>query len=569
MFKWSVALLIITLMIVISGCGLSEDTAAKVGSETISKEDFTKALKQRFPKQENFNEIDKQEKMKILDKLIDEKLKVNAANDNDEVIEDEAFQEEYNQRKSRMLGNKYFEKIIVDKLLPEDMLREHYEKQSHEVKASHVLIGYKGLQRSKATRSKNEAEALAKDIVKRAKSGESFDAMAAKYSEDPSAKSNKGDLGYFTWGRMVGPFQETAFSLNPGEISDPVLTQFGYHVIKVVDKRANANFKSGDYDKQVTNIKRSLYQTKHVEGRQMWDEHVEQLKAEKSFEVNTENMNQALAAIKTKIDSGQFAANNFSDDEKGIVLAKWDDDEITLDNVFKLFGANLAREVNRFKNENQFKQNIDNVAMQKIITAEAEKQGYAEEKEIRDQLESFKRQRLLSLVNKKEVNDKVTIEDTEVKTYYDENAKEFMSQEEILIWEIFLDDEKQAKSVLAKAKAGQNFERLAERYSKDKYYAKKKGKLGYKRKNSRGPVSKTAFEIGENQISGPVKYKKGWAVIKTGDLKPATVQNFETVKAKVKSKLRARKIRDRKQEWEEELKNRYSVKVNDELVETI
>jgi len=301
----------------------------------------------------------------------------------------------------------------------------------------------------------------------------------------------------------------------------------------------------------------------------MWDEHVEQLKAEKSFEVNTENMNQALAAIKTKIDSGQFAANNFSDDEKGIVLAKWDDDEITLDNVFKLFGANLAREVNRFKNENQFKQNIDNVAMQKIITAEAEKQGYAEEKEIRDQLESFKRQRLLSLVNKKEVNDKVTIEDTEVKTYYDENAKEFMSQEEILIWEIFLDDEKQAKSVLAKAKAGQNFERLAERYSKDKYYAKKKGKLGYKRKNSRGPVSKTAFEIGENQISGPVKYKKGWAVIKTGDLKPATVQNFETVKAKVKSKLRARKIRDRKQEWEEELKNRYSVKVNDELVETI
>ena len=209
------------------------------------------------------------------------------------------------------------------------------------------------------------------------------------------------------------------------------------------------------------------------------------------------------------------------------------------------------------------------MAMQAIITAEAEHENYDDDKEIREQLESFKNQRLLSLLNKKEVNDKVAVEDDELIKYYQENTNEFKSPAEILIWEIYLEDENVAKKVLAKAKAGQDFEKLAEKYSKDKLYSKKQGKLGYKRDNSRGPVSKKAFEIGPNKIEGPIKYKKGWVVIKTGDKKPEAIQSFEKVQAKVQSKLKARKIKERKEEWEEELKSRYAVKINDELVENI
>ena len=211
------------------------------------------------------------------------------------------------------------------------------------------MIGYKGLQRSQATRSKEEAESLAKDISKRAKAGESFAELASQYSEDPSAKSNKGDLGYFTWGRMVQQFQETAFNMNPGEVSDPVLTQFGYHVIKVEDKRPNKNYNPGNYESQVMNIKRTLYQTKQDEGRRMWDEHVEKLKAEKSFEVATENVDKAMTLMKAKIDSGMFKPENFSKDEKNMVLATWNDGKVTINDVFLMFGPQMAREVNRFQ----------------------------------------------------------------------------------------------------------------------------------------------------------------------------------------------------------------------------
>jgi len=90
-----------------------------------------------------------------------------------------------------------------------------------EVRARHILV-------------KTEQEA--KDIVKQLKAGADFTELAKKSSDGPSAQTG-GDLGYFSRGQMVKPFEDAAFSLKPGQISDPVQTEFGWHVIKVEDKR--------------------------------------------------------------------------------------------------------------------------------------------------------------------------------------------------------------------------------------------------------------------------------------------------------------------------------------------
>ena len=98
---------------------------------------------------------------------------------------------------------------------------------------------------------------------------------------------------------------------------------------------------------------------------------------------------------------------------------------------------------------------------------------------------------------------------------------------------------------------------------------KKKGYLGYKSEKRRGAVSKKAFEIGENKIEGPIKYRSGFAIIKTGELKPETFKSFEDSKGRVQSKIRGTKIKDRRKEWEDEIKNKYSAKINHELLEKI
>jgi peptidyl-prolyl cis-trans isomerase C/peptidyl-prolyl cis-trans isomerase SurA len=100
------------------------------------------------------------------------------------------------------------------------------------IRASHILVAYKGAMRSQATRSKDEAKKLAESLLGRARSGQDFAKLASEHSDDPSAKARGGDLGSFDRTGMVKPFADAAFALKPGEISSVVETDFGFHIIK-------------------------------------------------------------------------------------------------------------------------------------------------------------------------------------------------------------------------------------------------------------------------------------------------------------------------------------------------
>ncbi len=103
------------------------------------------------------------------------------------------------------------------------------------VGASHILVAYKGALRAQPqiTRSKAEAKAEATRLAKLAqKPGADFAALAKEHTDDPSGKTSGGTLGEFTRDRMVKPFADAAFAMKPGDVSDPVETDFGFHVIK-------------------------------------------------------------------------------------------------------------------------------------------------------------------------------------------------------------------------------------------------------------------------------------------------------------------------------------------------
>ena len=99
-----------------------------------------------------------------------------------------------------------------------------------QVRASHILLKLEG-------KDEKQVQALADDIAKKAKAGADFAALAKQYSEDESNNMNGGDLDYFGRGRMVAEFEQAAFAMKSGEISNPVKTAFGFHIIKVVDNK--------------------------------------------------------------------------------------------------------------------------------------------------------------------------------------------------------------------------------------------------------------------------------------------------------------------------------------------
>jgi peptidyl-prolyl cis-trans isomerase D len=102
-----------------------------------------------------------------------------------------------------------------------------------QVRASHILLKLEG-------KDEKQVQALAEEIAKKAKAGADFAALARQYSEDESNSANGGDLDYFGRGRMVAEFEQAAFAMKPGDISDPVKTAFGFHIIKVVDNKPDS-----------------------------------------------------------------------------------------------------------------------------------------------------------------------------------------------------------------------------------------------------------------------------------------------------------------------------------------
>ncbi|MFT7031845.1 MAG: peptidyl-prolyl cis-trans isomerase SurA [Cyclobacteriaceae bacterium] len=163
-----------------------------------------------------------------LDLYIKFRLKVLAAETLGKDKEDE-FKKEFNGYKSQLI-----KPYLMESKITESLVQETYDRMKEERLASHILLGLK-------------EDALPADTLKvynrllaiktNVENGASFDSLAFKYSEDPSAKSNKGSLGYFSALQMVYPFEEATFTTPVGQLAGPVRTKFGYHLIYVKDKR--------------------------------------------------------------------------------------------------------------------------------------------------------------------------------------------------------------------------------------------------------------------------------------------------------------------------------------------
>ncbi|MEW5726258.1 MAG: peptidylprolyl isomerase [Pseudomonadota bacterium] len=105
---------------------------------------------------------------------------------------------------------------------------------SGQVRASHILLMYKGSMRSMADRSKDEALATVTRLKQEVEAGSDFAELAKRHSDCPSGQEG-GDLGYFGRGQMVPEFEEAAFKLQPGQVSEVIETAFGYHIIQRTD----------------------------------------------------------------------------------------------------------------------------------------------------------------------------------------------------------------------------------------------------------------------------------------------------------------------------------------------
>jgi peptidyl-prolyl cis-trans isomerase SurA len=165
-----------------------------------------------------------------LELFIGYKLKINKANKLG-LQNGEAYKSELATYRTQLSKN-----YLSDSKVTKELVEEGYQRSLKEIKASHILIM---VDENAAPEDTLKAYNKMIDIRNRALKGEDFGSLAAEFSQDPSAKDNKGDLGFFSSFRMVYAFESAAFKTPVGKISNPIRTRFGYHIIKVVDSRDN------------------------------------------------------------------------------------------------------------------------------------------------------------------------------------------------------------------------------------------------------------------------------------------------------------------------------------------
>lgn len=154
-------------------------------------------------------------------------------------------QEAYNLRLDTLKGYKrelesYKNQLIAPYLQDQEylnnLIKEAYNRTKKEVKASHILLKFPGKGIEIDTTFLYQK---INNIRDRVIAGENFEEVAKEVSEDPSAKNNGGNLGYFSAFTMVYPFEDIVYNTKVGEVSKPFETRFGYHIVKVTDKRAS------------------------------------------------------------------------------------------------------------------------------------------------------------------------------------------------------------------------------------------------------------------------------------------------------------------------------------------
>lgn len=207
-----------------------KDVLVVVGTISIDKEEFLQLMAKERETEGPANSLTRKEFEENFESFLTYKLKVIEA-ESIKLDQLEEFNLEFSSIKESLIAP-----YLIKNSIEEGEVKKVYARLQEIVRAKHILFQFPPNPKKEDSIAVLQ---LALKVKAELENGGDFGALATNYSDDPSAKINKGDLGYFTGLQMVQQFEEAAYTLPVGSISDPILTDFGYHIIQVSGRQAN------------------------------------------------------------------------------------------------------------------------------------------------------------------------------------------------------------------------------------------------------------------------------------------------------------------------------------------
>ncbi|MCW8816561.1 MAG: peptidylprolyl isomerase [Ignavibacteriaceae bacterium] len=414
------------------------------------------------------------------------------------------------------------------------------------IKASHILITY---QNAEGKIDSAAAKATADSILAELKAGASFEEMAEKYSDDTGTKDKGGDLGYFERRMMVKEFDEAAFNMDIGEISNVIQSNFGYHIIKLTDKMDTQPFES-EVENLKTIFNKQRYQHEH-------DALIDSLKKKYNFAID-ENV---LKLFIDNSDSLRFGMVHPKFDEiADNVLFTYADKDITIGNFLDMATHNSKVTGKQMDKEAEVRNAINVLAEDMLLEEEAMNLDKTDP-EFAQLMDDYRDGIFIFKIQEEEVWNKVKMDSADVYNYWNENKEKYSWPERISFSEIFSTKDSLINKYYDMLNNGAAFDSIAALYTER--IAKKKDKGYYELKD----VDFNDFYIEANKISDVGTYTKpevfagGYAIFKLNDRQPARLKTYEEAKAEVSGEYQEMLSKKLENDYITSLENRYKPQI--------
>ncbi len=414
------------------------------------------------------------------------------------------------------------------------------------IKASHILIGFHNTDGQIDTMAaKNRADSVYAQL----KAGATFEEMVVLYSDDPGSKDKGGDLGYFERRMMVKEFDEVAFSMEIGQISEPVKSNFGYHIILLTDKMDTQPYES-EYENLKTIFNKQRYQHE-------LEVLIDSLKKKYDFKIDQASLNLFIESS----DSLRFGMVHPKYDEIfDEVLFSYADQSVMIGEFLELANQNSKITSKPMDDEAEVTKAINILAEDMLLKEEALNLTKTDP-EFAQLMNDYKDGIFIFKLQEEEVWSRVKVDSADVYNYWNENKEKYSWPERISFSEIFTTKDSLIQTYYDMIQGGTSFESVAGTYTERSAKKKENGYYGLQ------PIDfndsyKEANKIPQvGQYTVPFAFSGGFVIFKLEDRQAPRLKIFEEAKAEVSGEYQEMLSKKLESDYIESLNKRYKPEI--------
>ena len=550
--------------LLLEGCSwgpmVKKDTenVAYVNGSPISYASFDSTAKAKRIQSTGNAEKDAEKKREVVEILIGEVLIEQETKRTESALEgDPEFSKELEEKLStKALRLLYDDEVSARAEVTDEDIEKYYNenkeiyKLQETIAASHILIrpqidSVDAKDPRKLRKAEQKAKKKAAAIVEELKEGADFVELAKSQSQDEASKNRGGNLGIFGRGRMVPEFEEVAFALPLGELSDPVKTEFGYHIIKVTQHNPE---RYKPLDIEVKNQIRRQERTRRE--REVGQAYVDSVRDAAEYLYNEE----VLASSDT----------TFSD-------SLW---VLVVNGVDTSYYGKLRQEMPKYMQVKNLealtsedkKDLLKTLSLTRLLEKVAEKRGYYQSPEVVEEAETIRKEKAKSLVRENLTDQDYVPTEEEIENYYNEHLDEYTVQRPLHVYHIIFTDSAFATVILDSIRDGADFVEMAKRY----YPGEKEiREIAYDLDFiSERELSREFFEAANKlevkEVGGPVRTEWGYHIIKLMERKMG--RSLDQMRTAIRQILKGDKDEEAKKSYVARLRGGAEVEINDWLV---